>query len=408
MKILVLNCGSSSVKYQLIDTESGLSLAKGLVSRIGMSASVLTHKPHDRPEVKVSGEILDHIVAIEYVVTMLLSPNHGVIKDKKEIDAIGHRVVHGGEKFKDSVVITPELMLELRQLIELAPLHNPHNIRGINACMKTLPGVPQVAVFDTAFHHEMPPHAFIYGLPYVMYKRYSIRRYGFHGTSHLYVSLRASDILEKPLKDMKLVTCHLGNGASITAIKDGISIDTSMGFTPLEGLLMGTRSGDIDPAIILHIMAREELSLHEANTLLNKHSGLSGISGISSDMREIIESAKENPNAKLALEIFCYRLKKYIGSYAAAMGGLDTIVFTAGVGENAAIVREMTCEGLEFLGVKLDKAKNNTAVGKEMDISADDSKVKILVVPTNEELVIAWDTERLLQPKSTKEPVASK
>ena len=314
MKILVLNCGSSSVKYQLIDTQSGLALAKGLVARIGMSASVLTHKPHDRPEVKVSGEILDHIVAIEYVVTMLLSPNHGVIKDRKEIDAIGHRVVHGGEKFKDSAVITPELMTELRQLIELAPLHNPHNIRGINACMRTLPGLPMVAVFDTAFHQEMPPYAFLYGLPYVMYKRYSIRRYGFHGTSHQYVSRRAAQFLKRPLEEQKLISCHLGNGASMAAIKDGVSVDTSMGFTPLEGLLMGTRSGDLDPAIILHIMAREELSLHEANTLLNKHSGLSGISGVSSDMREIIEATKDNPNARVALEIYCYRIKKYIGS----------------------------------------------------------------------------------------------
>jgi acetate kinase len=352
MKILVINCGSSSVKYQLIDTDNEIALAKGLVARIGMSASVLTHKPHDRDEIKVSGEILDHIVAVEYVISILLSENHGVIKDRSEIQAIGHRVVHGGEKFTSSVLITQPLMSEIRSLIELAPLHNPHNIRGINACMKTLPGVPQVAVFDTAFHYQMPPYAYVYGIPYVMYKRYGIRRYGFHGTSHQYVSERAASMMNKPMKDLRIITCHLGNGASIAAVDHGVSVDTSMGFTPLEGLLMGTRSGDLDPAIILHIMAREELSLHEANTLLNKHSGLAGISGISSDMREIMESADDgNANAKLALDIYCYRLKKYIASYAAVMGGLDTLVFTAGVGENSPLVRKMSCEKLQFIGV---------------------------------------------------------
>ncbi|UCG62635.1 MAG: acetate kinase [Candidatus Zixiibacteriota bacterium] len=398
MKILVINCGSSSVKYQLIDTETEAALAKGTVSRIGMTGSVLTHKPHDRPEIKVSGEILDHIVAIEYVVSILLSENHGVIKERSEIEAIGHRVVHGGEKFSDSVLITPELMSELRNLIELAPLHNPHNIRGINACLKTLPGVPMVAVFDTAFHHKIPAHAYIYGLPYVMYKRYGIRRYGFHGTSHKYVSERAEQMLGKPLSELRLITCHLGNGASVAAIDRGVSIDTSMGFTPLEGLLMGTRSGDLDPAIILHIMAREELTLHEANTLLNKHSGLAGISGVSSDMREIIESAHEkHSNAKLALNAYCYRLKKYIASYAGVMGGLDGLVFTAGVGENSPDVRWLSCENLEFLGIKLDKTKNNQVVGKEMDISTDDATVRTLVIPTNEELVIARDTQRIAQ-----------
>ncbi|HSG69298.1 MAG TPA: acetate kinase, partial [Planctomycetaceae bacterium] len=374
------------------------ALAKGLVSRIGMSASVLTHKPFDRPEVKVSGEILDHIVAIEYVVSILLSQNHGVIKDKAEIGAIGHRVVHGGERFVDSVLITPEVMSELRSLIELAPLHNPHNIRGINACSKALPGIPMVAVFDTAFHHEIPPYAYVYGLPYVLYKRYGIRRYGFHGTSHKYVSERAQKILGKPLSELKVITAHLGNGASVSAIDHGKSVDTSMGFTPLEGLLMGTRSGDLDPAIILHIMAREELSLHEANTLMNKHSGVAGISGVSSDMREIIEEAEGgNKNAKLALEIYCYRLKKYIGSYAAAMGGLDALVFTAGVGENSPVVRRMSCDNLGFLGIEIDDAKNRAAIGKEADISTADARVKVLTVPTNEELVIAQDTLRIAQ-----------
>ena len=397
MKILVINCGSSSVKYQLIDTENETALAKGLVARIGMSASVLTHKPYDRDEVKVSGEILDHIVAVEYVISILLSENHGVIKDRSEIQAIGHRVVHGGEKFTNSVLITPPLMSEIRSLIELAPLHNPHNIRGINACMKTLPGVPQVAVFDTAFHYQMPPCAYIYGIPYVMYKRYGIRRYGFHGTSHQYVSERAAAMMGKPLKDLRVITCHLGNGASIAAVDHGVSVDTSMGFTPLEGLLMGTRSGDLDPAIILHIMAREELSLHEANTLLNKHSGLAGISGISSDMREITESADEgNSNAKLALEIYCYRLKKYIASYAAVMGGLDSVVFTAGVGENSPLVRKLSCEKLEFIGMEIDDARNQQAKAVEADISTADAKVRTLVIPTNEELMIARDTVRIV------------
>ncbi len=396
MKVLVINCGSSSVKYQLIDSETELSLAKGMVARIGMSASVLTHKPHDRPEVIVSGEILDHIVAIEYVIAILTSENHGVIKDRSEIGAVGHRVVHGGEKFSASVLIDDAVMQELRSLIELAPLHNPHNIRGINACQKTLDNVPMVAVFDTAFHHQMPPHAYIYGIPYVLYRRYGIRRYGFHGTSHHYVAERAVEMLGKPLEELKLITAHLGNGASIAAIDHGKSVDTSMGFTPLEGLLMGTRSGDLDPAIILHVMAREELSLHEANTLMNKHSGLSGISGVSSDMQEIVKEAETNPNAKLALDIYCYRLKKYIASYIGAMNGADALIFTAGIGENSDTVRRLACENLDFLGIKLDEDKNRRALAVEADISAADTRIKTLVIPTNEELVIARDTVELV------------
>ncbi len=396
MKVLVINCGSSSVKYQLIDSETELSLAKGMVTRIGMSASVLTHKPHDRPEVIVSGEILDHIVAIEYVIAILLSENHGVIKDRSEIGAVGHRVVHGGEKFSGSVLIDDAVMKELRSLIELAPLHNPHNIRGINACQKTLDNVPMVAVFDTAFHHQMPPHAYVYGIPYVLYRRYGIRRYGFHGTSHHYVAERAGEMLGKPLEELKLITAHLGNGASIAAIDHGKSVDTSMGFTPLEGLLMGTRSGDLDPAIILHIMAREELSLHEANTLMNKHSGLSGISGVSSDMQEIVKEAGTNPNAKLALNIYCYRLKKYIASYIGALNGADALIFTAGVGENSETVRRLTCENLDFLGIALDDDKNRRALAVEADISTADARIKTLVIPTNEELVIARDTVKLV------------
>jgi acetate kinase len=399
MKILVLNCGSSSVKYQFIDISKSYVLAKGMVSRIGMSAAVLVHKPHDRPEVTISSEILDHIMAVEHVIAMLLSPNHGVIRDKSEINAVGHRVVHGGEKFPDSVLIDRELMQVLRSCIELAPLHNPHNIRGITACMQILPGVPQVAVFDTAFHQKMPPHAYIYGIPYVLYKRYSIRRYGFHGTSHHYVSRRAAKMLDRPLEDLRIITCHLGNGASMTAIKGGISIDTTMGFTPLEGLLMGTRSGDLDPAIILHIMAREELSLHEANTLLNKHSGLQGISGVSGDMRDIIDEAqKGNSSAQLALDIYCYRIRKYIGAYSAAMGGLDVLIFTAGIGENSPLVRNKCCQNLEFLGIKIDPSKNEEASNKSSAcIQTEDSTVEVMVIPTNEELVIALDTQRVIQ-----------
>ncbi len=405
MNILVVNCGSSSVKYQFIEMEREFVLAKGLVSRIGMTGAVLTHKPHDRPEVKVTGEILDHIVAVQYVISILMSENHGVIKDKSEIAAVGHRVVHGGERFSESVLIDGEVMREIRQLIDLAPLHNPHNIRGINACMKTLPNAPQAAVFDTAFHHTMPPVSFIYGIPYVLYKRYGIRRYGFHGPSHYYVSTRAAAMRGKAYEESKTITCHLGNGASITAVDGGKSVDTSMGFTPLEGLLMGTRCGDMDPAVILHIMGREELSLHEANTLLNKHSGLIGISGVSSDMREILSASNDShTNAKLALEIYCYRLKKYIGSYIAAMNGLDNLVFTGGVGENSPDVRALTCQGMEYLGIKIDQNKNLAAKAVEADVAADDSRARILVIPTNEELVIARDTLRLMNHQKSNNP----
>ncbi len=397
MKILVLNCGSSSVKYQLIDMPEGLALAKGKVERIGMSGSVLTHKPHDRPQTVISGEILDHIQAIDFLISMLLSPNHGVMKDKSEISAVGHRVVHGGERFTGSVLITKELMGELKGLIPLAPLHNPHNIRGIQAAAETLKDVPQVAVFDTAFHHRMPPHAFIYGIPYVLYKKYGIRRYGFHGPSHFYVSARAAEKIGKPIEALKLITCHLGNGASMAAIDGGVSIDTSMGFTPLEGLLMGTRSGDCDPAIILHVMAQEELSLHEANTLLNKHSGLIGISGLSADVREIQEAASDgHANARLSLDVYCYRIKKYIGAYAAAMNGLDAVVFTGGVGENAADIRLRTCAGMDHFGLLIDEEKNEAHKSGTSVISADDSRVSIIVVPTNEELVIARETEQII------------
>ena len=399
MKILILNCGSSSVKYQLLDPEKQFALAKGTVSRIGMSGAVLSHQRYDGDEVKLSGEILDHTAAIEYVLAILLSPNHGVLKEKSDISAVGHRVVHGGERFTGSVLINDEVVGMIRDCIELAPLHNPHNLRGINACFRILPGIPQVAVFDTAFHSQMPEYAYIYGLPYVLYKRYGIRRYGFHGTSHYFVSRQAYKLLNRPKEECKVITAHLGNGCSIAAVDGGVSVDTSMGFTPLEGLLMGTRSGDLDPSVILHIMGREEIGLSEANSLLNKHSGLTGISGESSDMRDIINSVQNgNPRAKLALDVFCYRLMKYIASYAAAMGGVDAVVFTGGIGENAAPVRLKSCEKLEFMGIKIDSVKNERVkAGEEADISADDSKVRVFVIPTNEELVIAIDTMRIIQ-----------
>ncbi len=372
-------------------------MASGDVTRIGMSAAVLAHKPFDRPEVKISGEILDHIQAIEFVVSMLLSPNHGVIKDKSEIQAIGHRVVHGGETFSDSAYIDDQIIAKIRECIELAPLHNPHNLRGINACIKILPSVPQVAVFDTALYSKMPKHAYIYPLPYILYKRYQIRRYGFHGMSHFYVARRASQILNQPKENLKIITVHLGNGCSMSAHKGGVAVDTSMGFTPLEGLMMGTRCGDIDPAIILNVMGREELSLHEANTLLNKHSGLQGVSGVSSDMRDILSGADSgNELAKLALDIYCYRIRKYIGAYSAAMGGLDCLVFTAGVGENSPRVRQLSCQDLQYLGIELDSAKNDDAVKKEANISADGSRVAVLAIPTNEELIIAEDTYKIV------------
>ncbi len=397
MRVLVLNSGSSSIKYQFIDTDKKTALAKGLVERIGMSAAVLTHERYDGDKIKVAGEILDHAMALEYVLGVMLSKNHGVIDQKEDIEAVGHRVVHGGETFSDSVLITDEVISVLQENIELAPLHNPPNIKGIQACKRILPHAPQVGVFDTAFHVKMPPKAYLYGIPYDLYKKYKIRRYGFHGTSHLYVSQRAAEILGKDISELKVITAHLGNGCSMAAINHGQSIDTTMGFTPLEGLLMGTRSGDIDPSLILYIMGKEGLSLHEAATLLNKHSGLIGISGESSDMREILSAMKEDhERARYAFEVFCYRIKKYTGAYTAAMGGLDALVFTGGIGENAVEVREEVCSDMEYLGIELDKERNNA---NEELISTDASKVKVLRIPTNEELVIALDTSKIVAEK---------
>jgi len=396
MKVLVLNCGSSSIKYQFMDTTLSVALAKGMVERIGMSSAVLTHQPHDREKIKIVGEILDHTIAIEYVIAVLLSPNHGVIKDKKEIDAVGHRVVHGGETFSGSVLITDQVMKALKDNIELAPLHNPPNIKGIQATKEHLPSTPQVGVFDTSFHIKMPPKAYLYGIPYELYKKYKIRRYGFHGTSHRFVAQRAALLLGKPYEELKIITAHLGNGCSMAAVDHGHSVDTSMGFTPLEGLLMGTRSGDMDPSVILYIMAKEGLSLSEANTLLNKHSGLIGISGESSDMREIEEALGEgNKKAKMAFDVFTYKIKKYVGAYAAAMGGVDALVFTGGIGENSNLVRKDVCDQMEYMGIEFDEEANNNVKG-ECAISKPNSKVKVFRIPTNEELVIALDTEEIV------------
>jgi acetate kinase len=398
MKVLIVNCGSSSIKYQFIQTDTKKMLAKGSVERIGMKGAILNHQRYDGDKVKVAGEIVDHQAGVEYILAILLSPNHGVIQDRSEIEAVGHRVVHGGEKFTGSVLINDEVMEGLQECIELAPLHNPHNIKGIKACQRLLPSLPQVGVFDTAFHHAIPDYAYLYGLPYVLYKRYGIRRYGFHGTSHLYVSRRAADLLQKPIEQLKIITCHLGNGCSMAAVSGGKSVDTTMGFTPVEGLLMGTRCGDLDPTSILYIMGREELSLGEANALLNKHSGMIGISGVSSDMREIIQEMEAgNRRARMAFDVFCYRVKKYLGAYTFAMGGLDAVVFTGGIGENAAAVRQASLAGLEGLGIKVDSEANLSPSGEERAIHAPDSKVSVWVIPTNEELVIAMDTERVVK-----------
>lgn len=394
MKVLVLNCGSSSVKYQFIDTDKKLALAKGLVDRIGMAGAVLSHQRYDGDQIKISGEILDHQIAIEYVLAVLLSKNHGVIDDKKDIEAVGHRVVHGGETFSGSVLITDEVIKALQDNIELAPLHNPPNIKGIQAATRILPGTPQVGVFDTAFHSHMPPKAYLYGIPYELYRKYKIRRYGFHGTSHLYVSRKAAELMGRKYEDLKIITAHLGNGCSMAAVNRGISVDTTMGFTPLEGLLMGTRSGDLDPQVILYVMGKEGLSLNEAATMLNKHSGLIGISGESSDMREILAAVKDqHQRAKHAFDIFCYRIKKYVGAYASAMGGVDALVFTGGIGENSYEVREEVCRDMEFMGIQLDLLRNQN--NSEL-ISTDSSKVKVFRIPTNEELVIALDTAEIV------------
>jgi len=399
MKILVLNCGSSSIKYQLFNMADQLVLAKGVVEKIGMQGSFLKHEKESGDKVKFEGEILDHKIGIEYVLGVLTSQKHGCLTGLEEINAVGHRVVHGGEAFKGSVFINDEVIEEMERCVELAPLHNPPNLKGIYAMQALLPEVPQVGVFDTAFHQTMPQHAYMYGIPYALYTKYGIRRYGFHGTSHRYVARRAAEILGLDQENSKIISCHLGNGASVCAVKNGESVDTSMGFTPVEGLIMGTRSGDIDLGAVTFIMDKEKIGTKSASTLFNKHAGMLGISGVSSDARDIEIAALENGNerAQLAMKMYDYRIRKYIGSYAAAMGGVDALVFTGGIGENADITRAGVCEDLEFLGIEIDENLNNGLRGKEQVISKEGSRVKVIVVPTNEELVIAMDTETIVK-----------
>jgi len=397
MKIIVLNCGSSSIKYQLIDMPGGQVRARGTVEKIGLHGSFIRNEREDGDKVELEGEIIDHQMGIEYILGLLISEKHGSIKKFSEIDAIGHRVVHGGETFHSSVLINDEVINKMEECIDLAPLHNPPNLKGIYAMKELLPDVPQVGAFDTAFHQTMPSQAFMYAIPYSLYKKYSIRRYGFHGTSHKYVSRRACDMLDLDCKTQKIITCHLGNGASIAAIRNGKSVDTSMGLTPVEGLIMGTRSGDLDLGVLTYIMTKEEINISTANTLINKFSGMLGISGVSSDMREIEQAAGEgDERAALALEMYVYRIKKYIGSYVAVMNGLDILVFAGGVGENSQWIREHVCKNMEYMGMRLDGKKNQVR-GKEAVISHTDSKVKILVVPTNEELLIAQDTMQIIE-----------
>ena len=375
-------------------------IAKGGIEKLGMKGSFLKHKHSDGRQIVFEGEILDHKSGVEYILGILTSEKYGCLKSLEEIDAVGHRVVHGGERFKGSEFITSEVINEMEKCIDLAPLHNPPNLKGIYAMEELIPGIPQVGVFDTAFHQTMEPTAYMYGIPHVLYKKYGIRRYGFHGTSHRYVTKRACELLGVEYESQKIVSCHLGNGASVAAVKNGKSFDTSMGFTPLEGLVMGTRAGDLDIGAVTFIMEKEELGLRSASTLLNKHSGMLGLSGVSSDMREIEdESADGNERATLALDIYNYRVKKYIGSYMAAMGGLDILILTGGIGENADTTRRGVTEGLECFGIKIDESINTGMRGDEKVISTEDSKVKVIVVPTDEELMIALDTEKIVHDK---------
>ncbi len=395
MKILVINCGSSSLKFQLIDSETEKVLGKGICERIGIDGRIV-FTPGDGNKITNDTAIPDHNRAIELVIEALTNKETGVIGSLDEIGAVGHRIVHGGEKFTKSVVIDEDVIKAIEEVSDLAPLHNPANLIGIRACQKAMPGVPMVAVFDTAFHQTMPEEAYLYGIPYTLYEKYKIRRYGFHGTSHSYVSKRAAEMLGKDYSELKTIVCHLGNGASVSAVKNGKCVDTSMGLTPLEGLIMGTRSGDIDPSVVEFIMKKEGCDVAGAENLLNKKSGVYGLSGdVSSDFRDLEDGYNNGDEGCIrAINTFCYRVSKYIGAYAAAMDGVDCICFTAGVGENGPLVRSIICEKLGFLGVKLDKEANEVH-GKDKEVSTPDSKVKVLVVPTNEELAIARDTNEL-------------
>lgn len=395
MKVLVINCGSSSVKYQLMDTASGDVLATGLVERIGFEDAIHTHAPSGRDKVKRTLPVKNHTVAMEHVLESLVGAD-GVIADMSEIRAVGHRFVNGGWLFTESVVANDDVLEKIKSILDIAPLHNPAHLLGIEACIEAMPSTPQVIVFDTAFHAKIEPKAYLYALPYEYYTKYGIRRYGFHGTSHYYVSRRAAELVGKPVEDLKIITCHLGNGASVDAVKNGYAIDTSMGFTPHEGLIMGSRTGDVDAAAILYVMKKEGISPSDMDTIINKKSGLLGITGVSSDMREVATAAANgDERSKTAIDMYCYRIKKYISTYTGILGGLDALVFTAGVGEHSPAVRAQSCEGLSFLGIDIDASKNAAATHGEMEIGKEGSKVRVFVIPTNEEIVIAREAERL-------------
>ncbi len=397
MLVLVINCGSSSLKYQLLEMTTETLLAKGLVERIGIDGSVIIHETIGKEKYVLKTPMDEHNIAIGHVMDALTDPEHGAIKDLKEIKAVGHRVVHAGEKYANSVIISDDVIAALEECAELAPLHNPPNLAGVRACQKLMPGVPMVGVFDTAFHQTMRPEAYLYAIPYEMYEKHRIRKYGFHGTSHKYMAIEASEMLNIDVNDLKLITCHLGNGASVSAIKHGRSVETSMGFTPLEGLVMGTRCGDLDPSIVTLLAEKLGVDLDKVTDILNKESGVLGISGVSSDFRDL-ESAMEegNKRAELALKIFAHRVRFYIGAYIAEMNGVDAIVFTGGVGENDAYMRDLICANMGNLGIKLDKEKNKVR-GRQAMLSADDSKVKVMLIPANEELVIARETNELVK-----------
>lgn len=399
MVVFVINCGSSSIKYQLIETESKKKLISGLVERIGAVTSIIKHEIPGQKAIKQTLALENHTQALTEIMNFLQNNEYGVIASLDDIKAVGHRVVHGGETFKDSVLIDDDVIHAIEEAIDLAPLHNPPNLKGIEAAQKAMPNIPHVAVFDTAFHHTLPPEAYLYAIPNRLYRRYKIRRYGFHGTSHYFVSRRYFALNNLSRENTKIISCHLGNGSSICAIKDGYSVDTSMGFTPLAGLAMGTRTGDIDPSILFYLVEKEELSLKSLHELLNRHSGLLGLSGYAADMRDLINEMQNGDyRCKQAVDVYAYRIKQYIGNYMAVMNGCDAIIFTAGIGENSAFIREHVLENLDGLGIKLDKEANNTAGGKgEVLISAPDSKVKVYVIPTNEELVIAMDAAKIAQ-----------
>lgn len=397
MLVLVINCGSSSVKYDLIEASEGKEICHGIVERIGAVTSIVTHEPLDGEKIKDSKIISNHGEALQEILEYLLNSGAGIISSPSDIQAVGHRVVHGGEMFKDSVLIDDEVKDAIKQAFDLAPLHNPPNLKGIQAAQERLPDIPHIAVFDTAFHQSIPDKAYLYGIPNRLYRRHKIRRYGFHGTSHYYVSRQFYKMTDIPKIETKVITCHLGNGASIAAIKGGESVDTSMGFTPLSGLVMGTRSGDLDPSILFYIVEKEELPLNSLHAMLNRHSGLLGLSGYASDMRDLISEAQNGDRrCQQAIDVFCYNIKRYIGSYIAALNGCDAIIFTAGIGENAPLIREKSLENLDVLGIEIDPSRNREAErGKTVKISSDSSKTDVYVIPTNEELVIAIDAAKL-------------